>query len=91
MDGLNLETIAEIRIQLNQNGGIQISGHIGDKALALRLLDHARDAIKNQLPETGSPVIVPNYDVDVPDPKFVTKPYGDFDPRDLGDLAKCRR
>lgn len=56
------ETVATIKIALRAGGEISISGNIGDKRLALGMLDHARDAVASQLrPEDE--LVLPNRDV----------------------------
>lgn len=67
-----LDRIAYIAISLYGDGSMSTSGNIGDKRLALQLLDHARDAIKGQLERNPySGLLVPPRDVDVtPDPLY---------------------
>jgi hypothetical protein len=49
---------------------MQISGNIGDKTLALQMLDHARETIAAQLRPT-SELLLPSADVEVrPDPRY---------------------
>jgi hypothetical protein len=90
-----LDVHAFISVKVMSNGGVQISGNIADKSFALRLLDHAKDAIKSQrtggpqlLAADGSPVVVPARDVDVPfRPEYQTsRTLGDMAPEDRGDL-----
>lgn len=57
------DTIAWLTIRLRAHGALSIEGHLGDKRLALQLLEHARDAINAQV--TDSPIVIPNRDVDV--------------------------
>lgn len=71
-DPTPLDRIAYIAISLYGGGAMSISGNIGDKQLALQMLDHARDTIKAQLerhPHSG--LLVPPSDVEVtPDPTY---------------------
>lgn len=71
-DPTPLDRIAYIAISLYGGGAMSISGNIGDKRLALQMLDHARDTIKAQLerhPHSG--LLVPPRDVTVaPDPVY---------------------
>ena len=66
------DRIAYIAISLYGTGAMSISGNIGDKRLALQMLDHARDTILGQLermPHSG--LLVPPRDVSVaPDPHY---------------------
>jgi hypothetical protein len=66
------DRIAYIAISLYGGGAMSISGNIGDKRLALQMLDHARDTILGQLerhPHSG--LLVPPRDVAVtPDPHY---------------------
>jgi hypothetical protein len=66
------DRIAYIALSLYGGGAMSISGNIGDKRLALQMLDHARDTIRGQLeahPYSG--LLVPPRDVVVtPDPLY---------------------
>lgn len=65
-DPTPLDRIAYIAISLYGGGAMSISGNIGDKRLALQMLDHARDTIAGQLerhPYSG--LLVPPRDVEV--------------------------
>jgi hypothetical protein len=66
------DRIAYIALSLYGTGAMSISGNIGDKRLALQMLDHARDTIRGQLermPYSG--LLVPPRDVEVkPDPLY---------------------
>lgn len=72
------DLIAGIQISFYANGAMSVSGNIGDKRLALQLLDHAKDAINNQLrPEDQ--LIIPNKDVEVVQhANYPTLPAGDL-------------
>jgi hypothetical protein len=66
MEPTPLDRIAYIAISLYGAGAMSISGNIGDKRLALQMLDHARDTIRGQLeqhPHSG--LLVPPRDVEV--------------------------
>jgi hypothetical protein len=81
----NLDSVASISIHLHAGGAMSISGNIGDKALALKMLDHARDAVNAQIKDR-SEIVVPNRDVVVAQhPAFPTRPLGDMRPEDRGD------
>lgn len=81
-----LDTVAAIRIRLHANGAMQVDGNIGDVALALSMLDHAKDAVRNQL-KSRNDIIVPGRDVDVSQhPAYPTLPLGDMRPEDRGDM-----
>lgn len=81
----NLDSVASITIHLHSNGALSVSGNIGDTRLALQMLDHARDAVKNQRKDQNK-IILPNRDVDAPqDSRYPTLPLGDMRPEDRGD------
>ena len=71
-DPTPLDRIAYIAVSLYGGGAMSISGNIGDKQLALQMLDHARDTIRGQMerhPYSG--LLVPPRDVTVtPDPHY---------------------
>lgn len=79
------DTIAFITIRMHAPGTISVSGHVADKRFALQLLDHAKDAISRQFPETPAGIIVPNRDVDMVDPAFPLKEFGDIPMGQRGD------
>jgi len=82
----DLDCVAFISIKLHANGGCSISGNVGDKKLALQLIETARDAIRNQVKERPE-IIIPNRDVEAQqDPAFPTLPRGDMRPEDRGDV-----
>jgi hypothetical protein len=68
----DLDRIAYIALSLYGDGAMSVSGNIGDKKLALQMLDAARDALVNQQklnPYSG--LLVPSSDVGVtPDPLY---------------------
>lgn len=76
------DTIAWLTIRLRSHGALSVEGHIGDKAFALQLLDHARDAINSQ--GSDSPILIPNRDVDV-DTCLPLRDVGDMPPAERGD------
>jgi hypothetical protein len=71
-DPTPLDRIAYLAISLYGGGAMSISGNIGDKRLALQMLDHARDTIAAQLvaaPDSG--LLIPPRDVTVaPDSRY---------------------
>jgi hypothetical protein len=71
-DPTPLDRIAYIALSLYGGGAMSISGNIGDKRLALQMLDHARDTIAAQLREgRATGLLVPPRDVTVaPDPHY---------------------
>lgn len=76
------DCIAWVTVRLHSTGAISTQGTIVDKAMALHLLDQARDAIKRQVPD--SRVIIPGRDVDVA-PSLPTRDVGDMAPNERGD------
>lgn len=79
------DTIAYLTIRMHAPGTISVSGHVADKRFALTLLEHARDAISRQFPETPAGIVMPNRDVDVPAPVMPLREWGDMAPGDRGD------
>jgi hypothetical protein len=57
------KVVARLILDLHDDGSLSISGNIGDKALALGILDSARGAVEGLRP---SPLLVPNRDVIAP-------------------------
>lgn len=77
--GNPLDCVAWIAIEYMADGTLQTSGNIGDKRMALQLLDHARDAIANQQRPEDKPIVLPNRDVEVKQhPNYPTLPRGDM-------------
>lgn len=74
------DVVAFINIALTSGGAMGISGSIGDKKLAVTMLEHALEAVKAQLrPEDGEGIVIPNRDVVVPHhPAYPTRPLGDL-------------
>lgn len=61
---------------------ISVGGTILDRRMALQILDHARDAITRQIPESG--IVIPNRDVEVV-PNAALRELGDLAPDQRGD------
>jgi hypothetical protein len=76
-----LDVIQWVTIRLHADGTVSTAGTIADKKMALRLIDIARDAVKNQVQDYKA-IIVPNHDVGE-DPKLPVK--------DLGYLLEAER
>ena len=57
------DTIAWVTVRLHSHGAVSVSGTIGERDLAVSLLDHAKDAVRRQVPRAGE-LYVPNCDVD---------------------------
>ena len=51
--------VARITIALWDNGGVSISGNIGDERLAKQMIDAARDAVASHHAKAKGKVIVP--------------------------------
>jgi hypothetical protein len=79
-----LNQVLFIKVSVYDNGALSVEGHLGDKALALRVLQHAMDSIRAQVKEQPL-IVVPNRDVDLPAYPHEVKPLGDMAPRDRGD------
>jgi len=81
----DLDCVAFVSIKLHTNGGLSISGNIGDTKLALQMIDGARDAVKNRI-KNRNEIVIPNRDVETEQhPTFPTLPRGDMKPEDRGD------
>lgn len=78
-----LDTIQWVTVRLHANGTISTQGTISDKAMAIHLLDQARDAIRRQVPDPGK-IVIPGRDVDVM-PSLPTRDMGDIPPAERGD------
>ena len=77
------DTIAFLTMRLHANGQMTLNGHVADRRLMLQMLDHARDAIKRQVPEDYA-LTIPNRDVDV-EPSIPLTDFGDMKPSERGD------
>jgi hypothetical protein len=75
-----LDAVASITLTLLANGAMGISGNIGDKKLALSMIDAAREAVNGQLrPEDDKSLILPARDVQaVQHPSYPTLALGDM-------------
>lgn len=72
------DVLAEIVIRYRDSGALSVSGNIGDKTMALKLIDHAREAIQRQVADPNE-IVIPNKDVAVvQNPNFPTVPKGDY-------------
>lgn len=77
------DTIAFLTLRLHANGSMTLNGHVADRKLMLRMLDHARDTITRQVPEDYA-ITIPNRDVDVA-PAIPLTDFGDMAPGERGD------
>lgn len=77
-----LDTIAWVTVRLHSNGMVSTQGTIGDKAMALHLLDQAKDAIRGHVKDEL--IVVPNRDVPQA-PRVPTRDLGDMSPSDRGE------
>lgn len=77
-----LDAIAYIHINLFGGGEMSVSGNIGDKRLALGMLNNAIDVIKTKRQYRGvNGVMVPYQDVVVEaEPTIPLTPYGEMSP-----------
>lgn len=77
----DLDGIAYILVRLYGNGAMSVSGNIGDKPLALQMLDHARDTVQNRVSASSDILLTPNCDVEViPHQAFPLQQYADVVP-----------
>lgn len=91
-----LDCVGFLSLKYMSNGGLEVSGNIGDEKFALKLLEHAMDSIRAHhrsvssrlVAPNGVPILaVPNRDVDVQQSAaFPTRPFGDIAPGERGDL-----
>lgn len=54
--------VAKLIISLHDDGGLSVSGNVGDVVLATQMIDAARDAVRNQLTPKHE-LVIPNRDV----------------------------
>lgn len=78
-----LDVVQWVTVRLHASGTISTSGTIVDKAMALHLLDQARDAIKHQIPEYRA-IVIPGSEVCIA-PAFSAKEMGDIPEAQRGD------
>lgn len=79
------DTVAYITVRMHAPGTISVAGHVADKRFALQLLDHAKDAIARQFPQTPAGLVIPNRDVDMPEAVVPLKEFGDIPVGHRGD------
>ena len=77
-----LEAVAWVRVALHASGACSIEGTIGDKRLALQLLNVAIESVRSHGKEELS--VVPNREVDV-EPKLPLRAVGSMAERERGD------
>lgn len=77
------DVVQWITIRLHANGALSTSGTIADKRMALHLLDHARDAVKRQVPDYQA-IIVPGSEVEIA-PALPVREMGTIPPNQRGD------
>ena len=79
-----LDVVAWVTIRLHANGSLSTQGTIGDKRMALHMLDQARDSIKRQVPDDKAVVLASAADVDIM-PALPTRDMGDIPFAERGD------
>lgn len=75
------DTVAWVTVRMHAPGTISIQGTIGDPSFAISLLEHAIDAIRNQV-RPRDELFIPSRDVEA-------RPYAGL--RDVGDMAAHER
>ena len=84
-----LDQVAFIKVELMADGGLNISGNIGDVQQALDMMENAMDHMRRNLKkklEDQKHIIVPNRDVVIRhDPAYPLKALGDMKPGGRGD------
>jgi hypothetical protein len=76
-------TIAWITVRAGADGALSISGTLSPRSTAIAMLDHARDAVRRQVPDDRA-IVIPNRDVVVPLGPHL-RDVGDMAPTDRGD------
>jgi hypothetical protein len=69
--------VAYILVQVHDHGGISIEGNVGDKDFALKVMDHAKDAIRGTKYGDVTQHEIPAYDVEAT-PTLPLAPMGDL-------------
>ena len=59
-----LDVVQWVTVRLHADGAVSTSGTIGDKRMAIRLLDIARDAVKTQVSDYRA-IEVPGSEVEI--------------------------
>ena len=75
------DTIGWVTVRMHAAGTISIQGTIGDRDFAVSLLEHARDAVMNQI-RPRDQLLIPGRDVE-------SVPYAGL--REVGDMAPTGR
>lgn len=76
---LSDDCVAYVLVQYMTDGTMKTSGHIGDKRLAVALLQNAKEAIKGQPRPEESGLIIPARDLEaIQHPNYPTQPVGDM-------------
>lgn len=78
-----LDVVQWVSVRLHADGSVSTTGTIGDKKMAMHLLDIARDAIKKQVADNKA-IVVPNFEVEVM-PSLPVKNLGDIPVHQRGD------
>lgn len=77
-----LEAVAWVRVALHANGAVSVEGTIGDKRLALQLIDVARETVSAHGKEEL--IVIPNREIDV-EPKLPLRAVGSMASHERGD------
>jgi hypothetical protein len=77
-----LDVVAWVTVRLHTNGMLSTQGTIGDKAMAVHLLEQGVDAVRGMRRE--SLLVTPSRDVSVL-PSVATRDLGDMPPHDRGE------
>jgi len=76
---LSDDCVAYVMVQYLSDGSLRTSGHIGDKKLAMALLNNAKEAISRLSRPEESGLVVPAMDVEaMQHPSYPVKPVGDM-------------
>lgn len=90
-----LDEVARITVRLYGSGQMGIEGNVGDKQLAIKMLEQAIEAVRHQHQHAKpkeAELIVPGRDVSArPDAAFPVNYLGDLKPHERGDLTVRQR
>ena len=77
-----LDVLAWVTVRLHANGTLSTSGTVGDRKMALHLLDQAKDAIRRNVSERA--IVIPGSEVDEA-PSLPTRELGSMEAGERGD------
>lgn len=84
-----LDEVARITVRLYGSGQMGVEGNVGDKQLAITMLEQAIEAVRQRHAKPKDPeFIIPGHDVSAQpnEASFPVNYLGDMKPQDRGDL-----